>query len=142
MSIGSYLAVSFIALENELLAIEGLVVDAINWGIGIRNHTAPSLAEFGATWSEDILFVEPEIQCVNTNLTIDFQVPETQSESRSGLQELPINVRLKDHGSFANLPRIRGGPHWNRDTDTQSNPKLWERAYRAACSIMPLQPHL
>ncbi|KAK1759852.1 hypothetical protein QBC47DRAFT_398655 [Echria macrotheca] len=40
---------------------EGLVIDAIDGGLGFRNHTVPSSPEMvnGATWEEDLLWMEP-----------------------------------------------------------------------------------
>jgi hypothetical protein len=132
LSIGTYRPISLISLDNKIQLVEGLVVDTIHGGIGFRNHTAPSLAEYGMTWSEDLLFVEPLMQCVDTNLTVDFKLPENQTEAGTSASSTPVNVRLVDHGGFTNLPRIPGGPRWNRDSDLQNNPQLWERAYRAA----------
>ncbi|KFZ23610.1 hypothetical protein V502_01917 [Pseudogymnoascus sp. VKM F-4520 (FW-2644)] len=64
-------------LQNNSLytieLIEGLVVDTINGGIGFRNHTIPVQTEFGSVWQEDLLWIEPVTECVDTNLTIEFE---------------------------------------------------------------------
>jgi len=76
----------------------------------------------GVTWSEDLLFIEPETVCVDTNLTIDFTI---SAANNSVVNE----VMLTDRGGFTNLnttyPRIVFG-------DTQKDPELYRRAQKAA----------
>lgn len=93
-------------------------------GIGFRNHTVPEGLPHGATWSEDLLFIEPETVCVDTNLTLDFYIPETSLSS-----DMSETLVLTDHGGFANLDKHY--PEYDRN-DTQANPDLWGRAYKAA----------
>ncbi|KIW89181.1 uncharacterized protein Z519_10033 [Cladophialophora bantiana CBS 173.52] len=120
----AYRQISTMVLEDDYVAIEGLVVDMKNGGIGFRNHSAPPVSPFGSTWSEDLLFVEPESLCVDTNLTLDFTIPRYGS-STSQVSDLV----LTDRGGFANL--IKKYPVWDRG-DTQRNPELYLRAYKAA----------
>jgi hypothetical protein len=51
----SYRQISTMITNNEVLLVEGLIVDMVNGGIGFRNHSAPPVTPFGSTWSEDIL---------------------------------------------------------------------------------------
>jgi len=126
--VGSSRVMESLAFTDDFLAIEGLIVDTKSGGIGFRNHTVPSDSHFGMSWSEDHLFIEPETSCVDTNLTIDFEI-YTQNET---LQY--TNVTLVDQGGFVNIvqkyPRIDLG-------QTQTDPKLRERAYKAACMYYP-----
>jgi len=73
-------------------------------------------------WSEELLFLEPETVCVDTNLTIDFTI---SAANRSVIEE----VVLTDRGGFTNInttyPRIVF-------EDTQKDSELYRRAYRAA----------
>jgi hypothetical protein len=120
----AYRQISTLVLEDDYLAIEGLVVDMKNGGIGFRNHSAPPVVPFGSEWSEELLFVEPETVCVDTNLTLDFTIPENVGSF------LPIsNLVLTDRGGFANLTLKY--PEWDRG-DTQKFPELFLRAYKAA----------
>lgn len=114
-------------LANDYLAVEGLVVDMKNGGIGFRNHSAPPQTPYGSTWSEDLLFIEPETACVDTNLTIDFMIPRYTSEETASFTY--TDLVLTDRGGFANLNTTY--PTYET-TNTQHNPQLRERAYKGA----------
>jgi hypothetical protein len=120
--VGSYRQLQTMILDNRQEVIEGLVVDTITGGVGLRNHTVPIDVPYGATWSEDLLFLEPETQCVNTNLTFDFSI---SSQSGATFQDLV----LTDRGGFSNLTLVYPEPDLS---DPQSNPDLWGRAYKGA----------
>lgn len=111
-------------LTDTLRPVEGLVVDTVQGGVGFRNHTLPVGFVHGARWEEDLLFVEPETVCVDTNLTVDFTIVRN-----SNLSSSLTDFRLTDRGGFANLnhtyPRL--DLH-----DPQENPDLYTRAYKAA----------
>ncbi|KAL1995995.1 hypothetical protein VTN49DRAFT_530 [Thermomyces lanuginosus] len=114
-------------LADDYLAIEGLVVDMKNGGIGFRNHSAPPRTPYGSTWSEDLLFIEPDTRCVDTNLTLDFSLPRYTSEGLSTSET--VHLVLTDRGGFANLDLTY--PNYSF-TNTQQNPQLWDRAYKGA----------
>ena len=103
-------------------AVEGLVVDTVRGGVGLRNHTAPQGLQYGATWTEDLLFIEPDTVCVDTNLTLDYGFTQYNSTTMS-------DVVLTDHGGFVNLNRTY--PTYDR-LSSQTNPDLYGRAYKAA----------
>jgi hypothetical protein len=125
--VGSSRLMESVVLRNSTFAVEGLLVDAFNGGVGFRNHTVPESSVHGVSWSEDHLFIEPETVCIDTNLTIDYQIVEGGKETA-----LFANMSLTDRGGFVNLTR----EFMRIDvTDTQKNPKLYERAYRAACEL-------
>jgi hypothetical protein len=121
--VGSFRQISSLLLNDAIVLVEGLIVDMKNGGIGFRNHSAPPSQPYGSTWSEDILFVIPETQCVDTNLTLDFSIPKTTSALTIS------NLVLTDRGGFANINRHY--PTWDRN-DTQNNPELFRRAYKGA----------
>ncbi|KAF2023261.1 hypothetical protein EK21DRAFT_118926 [Setomelanomma holmii] len=101
-TVGTYQPLSSLVLSDDLLAVEGLVVDMKNGGIGFRNHSAPNWREYGSAWTEDILFVVPDTVWVDTNLTVDFQVARTRSDdllARNG----NFKPEIMDHGGFVNL---------------------------------------
>jgi hypothetical protein len=123
--VGSFQMISSLLFNDAIPLAEGLIVDMKNGGIGFRNHSAPPSQPYGSTWSEDILFIEPETQCVDTNLTLDFSIPKTTSESFSTIS----NLVLTDRGGFANIDKHY--PTWDR-SNTQNNPELLRRAYKAA----------
>ena len=126
----AYQTLSTQVLSNSYLAVEDLIVDMKNGGIGFRKHSAPSPCTYGSSWSEDLLFTSPEPVYVDTNLTLNFQIPVTTDELGVvgfGIQAFRLN--LTDRGGFVNLNNIY--PRWKRD-DTQQNPDLWLRAYKAA----------
>ncbi|KAL3486415.1 hypothetical protein BJX62DRAFT_242026 [Aspergillus germanicus] len=106
--------------------VEGLVVDLQAGGIGFRNHSAPPWRPHGSEWSEDRLFVEPETQCVDLNLTLDYDV--VTSSSGSGGYE---NFVLTDRGGFANFQKDFSPTNWTTER-SQSDPELTQRALSAA----------
>ena len=121
---GSFRQKMNLVLNDRIEPVEGLIVDSKNGGIGFRNHTVPIGLENGATWSEDILFIQPETACVDTNITLEFRIPSFSSSS-ARVQ----NLTLVDHGGFVNLVPTYPLIDLN---DTQANPDLIGRAYRAA----------
>lgn len=58
--VGGYRQLTTLILDDAIEAVEGLIVNTISGGIGFRNHTIPSGIPLGATWTEDLLFIEPE----------------------------------------------------------------------------------
>lgn len=105
--------------------IEGLVVDAKNGGVGFRNHSAPPLTAYGSTWTEDLLSIQPVPRCVDTNLILDYTIPE--NDVRSINSRSPLTVT--DRGGFSELNTVN--PERDRE-GVQADPELWERAYQAA----------
>lgn len=119
--VSAYRQLDTLLLDDSIKAIEGLIVDMKNGGIGFRNHSAPPHSQYGSAWTEEILFIVPETKCVNTNLTIDFVVPKNTTDSET--------IFLTDRGGFADFhPEF---PPMD-ENDTQNNPQLEFRAYRAA----------
>ncbi|KAL4744819.1 hypothetical protein BDW72DRAFT_212173 [Aspergillus terricola var. indicus] len=122
--IGTFHQISTLALDDKFEVVEGLVVNARTGGIGFRNHSAPPLTPYGSTWAEDLLFIQPVTECVNTNLTIEYSVPEN-----SVLDTTTANLTLVDKGGFSKLNQRF--PQWD-PSQAQTNPNLWLRAYQAA----------
>jgi hypothetical protein len=122
---GSFRTLDSLLLNNRIEAVEGLVVDTINGGIGYRNHTAPTGVKDGATWREDLLWVEPVTECVDTNLTLHFSLKNV-----SYPQLALTTVYLRDEGGFANLAAT--APHSGRWTNNGGVPDLKARAHLAA----------
>lgn len=118
---------SNMVLNNAVEPIEGLVVDTISGGVAFRNHTTPVGVSLGAEWVEDLLWVEPETACVDTNISIQFRIP---LNDLSGNQ--PTNISLVDDGGFANL--VQEWPYVNV-TNAQADPNLQGRAYKAAWMV-------
>ncbi|KAB8204817.1 hypothetical protein BDV34DRAFT_235598 [Aspergillus parasiticus] len=124
---GYYRQISQFIMEEGIIAVEGLIVDTKAGRIGFRNHTVPVDVSTGTRWTEDILFIEPEARCVNTNLTVDYRY-NPSSETYDSIEDTRDPV-LVDHGGFSNLPHAV----YEIDTaDFQNNVALYERAYNAA----------
>lgn len=117
--VGAFRQIETLALNDDVKPIEGLVVDTKSGGIGFRNHTIPEPLTYGASWSEDLLFIEPETQCVDMNTTLDFTIS----------QDRVSNLAITDRGGFVNLNHEY--PEFE-ENDTQANPDLQSRAYMAA----------
>ncbi|KAE8369803.1 hypothetical protein BDV27DRAFT_152685 [Aspergillus caelatus] len=124
--VGSYRVMENLILHDKIEAIEGLIVDSTRGGLGYRNHTVPANLPTGGRWAEDITWLEPLIECVNTNLSIRFTLNYTDY---NGNRVESHNVRLKDRGGFSNLPLK--GPRVNIE-DMQANPDLRTRATQLA----------
>ncbi|KAL2062708.1 hypothetical protein VTL71DRAFT_5780 [Oculimacula yallundae] len=122
--VGTYRQMQSVILNDAVQAVEGLIVDTKNGGIGFRNHTVPPGFKYGASWEEDILFIEPETVCVDTNTTLDFTIAESTNTSVNVL-----DLVITDRGGFINLNRSY--PLIDL-SDTQKNSKLYERAWKAA----------
>ncbi|KAF8251516.1 hypothetical protein K440DRAFT_658621 [Wilcoxina mikolae CBS 423.85] len=119
---GSFRGVERLVLRNTTQAVEGLVVDTRTGGIGFRNHTVPADLALGGTWSEDLTWIEPITECVDTNLTFEFNTGDSAYNTS-------VATYLVDNGGFANLEKKYPYPgSWN---DTQ-NPDLRARAYKGA----------
>ena len=111
--------------QNRILLTEGLIVDMRDQpGVGFRNHTIPIGLAHGGNWVEDILFVEPVTQCVDTNLSVEYRLEDKiDSFTDNG------TFYLVDRGAFVDLDEdaMITRP-WN-DNQTLD---LFGRAYRAA----------
>lgn len=81
-------------LRDDTFAIEGLVVDMSRAGVGLWNHTLPTL-KGGGVWSQDMLWLEPVTSCVNTNLTVEYVLAD------NGFNHNQLS--LVDRGGFVNL---------------------------------------
>ncbi|KAL3480907.1 hypothetical protein BJX99DRAFT_272595 [Aspergillus californicus] len=122
-----YRTMSVLLLEEDIRPVEGLIVDLQDGGIGFRNHTAPeSSPKYGATWTEDILFIEPETQCVPLNLSIHAVTPPFNYNKRT-----LDTLTLVDEGGFSNL--ARAGPEVTRTgvINGQGHLDLRDRAFKA-----------
>jgi hypothetical protein len=109
-----------LVLRDDIFAVDGLIVDlTANSGVGLWNHTLPAV-DVGGTWSHDVVWLEPQTSCVNTNLTIDYALGEDPYEGVD-------TWRLTDRGGFANLS-IQD-PEYSRDGQ---NIDLYAHAYKGA----------
>lgn len=87
---------SFIG-RSDIFAIEGLIVDLRDTpGIGFWNHTIPNL-HAGGSWSEDVLWLEPVSSCVNTNISIDYELEYLPTDPHLGFN-------YTDRGGLASVP--------------------------------------
>lgn len=124
----AYRQISMLILDPRIQVVDGLIVDAKNGGIGFRNHTAPVPPhEYGSTWTEDILFVGPETQCVDLNITFDFELTQNNT-SRLTVKDMT----LTDRGGFSNLSRTSPDLTTPPFGNGQGDLNLRERAYKAA----------
>ncbi|KAF2868844.1 hypothetical protein BDV95DRAFT_500206 [Massariosphaeria phaeospora] len=123
--VSAYRSISSHVTEDTQIAVEGLVLDYKNAGIGFRNHTLPVGLKHGAAWTEDLMFIEPHSSCVNTNLSIEFSINGTLSQGASRFTD----IYLVDNGGFFELNTTY--PFYDR-ANGQENPDIQARAYKAA----------
>ncbi|KAJ6524516.1 hypothetical protein B0H19DRAFT_1276476 [Mycena capillaripes] len=122
MSIPQFATTESLILRNGIFAVGGLIVDLDNPGIGLWNHTLPSGTSRGASWYEDVLWLEPVSECVDTSLTIDYTLlDDSVTTNQVG------KYNLVDHGGFYNLTKEY--PTLNRDGQ---NIDLQQHAYKGA----------
>jgi hypothetical protein len=123
-----YRQIGVLILDPTIQLVDGLIVDAESGGIGFRNHTAPAaIHEYGSTWTEDILFIEPETQCVDLNITLDFELSQNNTARLS-----PRQIALTDRGGFSDLARTSPDLTIPEYGNGQGLLDLRERAYKAA----------
>lgn len=120
---GTYRMLQSLLLEEEFMAVEGLIVDMKAGGIGLRNHTVPIQADVQMTWSEDLLFIQPQSICVDTNLTLDFALSDTRATSS------PKDLVLTDRGGFTHVHQEYPVTHY---VDAQKDLDLGFHAWKAA----------
>ncbi|KAH6616190.1 hypothetical protein B0J18DRAFT_298292 [Chaetomium sp. MPI-SDFR-AT-0129] len=116
--------------RDGVVLVEGAIADFSSGksggGIGFRNHSAPSqLDGYGAQWTEDVLWIEPDIACSATNLSLEFvlgDIANTSSPVRSAF--------LVDDGGFARLRH--GNPYDRWPSLNFSAPDVRLRADRSA----------
>lgn len=121
---GAFRHLESFSLQGGYRTVEGLVVDSKNGGVGFRNHTLPENHSKGATWSEDLLFLEPDSYCVDNNITIDFNM--TTSDVGDTIVK---NLVLVDHGGFVDMNTTNPAKDRHGEDNT---PDLQTRAYIAA----------
>ena len=110
-------------LNNNFDAIEGLIVSTRDEpGIGFRNHTLPSSSVTGYTWSEEILWLEPDTACTDLNLTLEYTIPSPNAL----VSEETIKAKLVDRGDLVDLPMDYPKVDIN---NTQDDPKLLARSW-------------
>lgn len=128
--VGAVQALETFLLDGQYRIVEGLIVDAINGGIGIRNHTVPTGLDLGAEWTEDILWITPETACTPVNLSLHFSISNTSFSTTN-------NGYLQDDGGMANLDPDIPVPRWDGPADSWQDvfggdPDLQHRSYTAA----------
>lgn len=89
-------------LENDTSVAEGVIIDisTSDPGVGFWDQSLPDVKS-GATWSEDVLWLKPETQCVDTNLTIDYLLMHGLEDT----VDSDFTFNITDNGAFFNLPR-------------------------------------
>ncbi|KAK2882450.1 hypothetical protein FQN49_000342 [Arthroderma sp. PD_2] len=124
---GQLLPLDSLIPKDDIVLAEGIVADMRSGGIGFRNHSVPTGLPFGAEWEEDILWVEPDISCVNTNLTYEL----TLADTLNGTFSPPIQaIELVDEGGFSDLRHGNPYDSWPNINYASPDPRL--RADRSA----------
>jgi hypothetical protein len=79
--------------KDEIVLVEGLLIDLKDDGVGFRNHTLPTGVGVGGSWEEDILFIQPETVCVDTNLSLAFTIHKRNRENTVTPVSFPFSHR-------------------------------------------------
>lgn len=108
-------------LDNRLQAIDGVIIDTRNGGVGFRNHSVPTGISQATTWTENLLWVEPITSCVDLNLSIEFQLDQRGRDVKEAF--------LVDEGG---LNALSGISTRYDESKPQDNPDLFGRAHYAA----------
>lgn len=114
--------------NDKTVLVEGIVADMKYGGIGFRNHTIPSDVQRGVTWNEDILWLEPDISCANTNLSLRVKIGQNDISQ----------LALVDQGGFAKLRHGNPGKGWTNpdrsklDSGYQADRTAWMHNVLAA----------
>ncbi|KAH8170045.1 hypothetical protein LIA77_10589 [Sarocladium implicatum] len=129
IAVGAFRTLETFALDEQIRAVEGLIVDGRRGGIGFRNHTIPEHSGRGVQWTEDLLFLMPETECVDNGLTMDFGISTSLGGSSSSKIAVS-NLVLTDRGGFASFNTT--DPTEYEPHDEGNTPNLKSRAYQAA----------
>ena len=128
--VDSYYPIATVIGDDDIKSIEGVIVDTRDGGVGFRSHTVPATMDlpYGAEWEEDVMFLVPETECVDTNVTLEYAVPGEDDFLAKPVQH------LVDQGGFTSIARQ---DPWDEGWygDTQEDPQLQARAYRAAWTM-------
>ena len=119
-----------LVLNDAFEPVEGLVVDTVLGAVGFRNHTVPVGVGLGAEWEEDLLFIEPETECVNLNVSIEFKVPYS-SLSTYDL----VNISIVDLGGVS-VNQLELTTAW-RPVPTSTKPDSNKYAVRQSGTAVP-----
>jgi len=126
---GRFSMIESILLLNQVDVREGVIIDAINGGIGLRNHTVPISPNkiCGTEWTEELLWVEPVTSCFDTNWTVEYRFRD------------PIvgEILEGDFGDFRLLDRANGKTAFSHviisnASCSENDPGLLQRAQTAA----------
>lgn len=122
---GRFKHIELLLSQEQYVLVEGVIADTISGGIGYRNHSVPSGLQYGGEWEEDVLWIQPDIACVDTNLSLETVLGEPLRDSpQYG------SLGLVDRGGFANLPTA--DPYVGWPNLTYSAPDVQDRANRTA----------
>lgn len=113
-----------VAQDEDYVLIDGLVVDIKSGKIGFRNHTLPAPSDYGLTWTERLLFVEPRTECVDTNLSIEYTIAEP-NDYNMNMENISLVAERGITGISPEIPT-------KEFPNPQSDPALFDRAHRAA----------
>ncbi len=145
IAVGLTRPMQYLLLNTEYTVIEGVIVDPIDGGVGFRNHTIPVGLQLGATWQEDLLWIQPETVCTANNFSINFpfgnfnNVNELFPGVDTGVDPNNLTDRyLQDNGAFAHRNWSTPSPRWDiNGPDSLWNitgpiPDLAQRSFLAA----------
>ncbi|KAJ6437444.1 mandelate racemase/muconate lactonizing enzyme family protein [Purpureocillium lavendulum] len=128
---GQLFHIDYLLSSERPAVLEGVVADMRSGGIGYRNHTAPVGPLQGAEWEEDLLWIEPEISCQNTNLSLQLTLADLGRMDRSTRAWAPVrNMSVIDDGGLAYMPR--GNPTDDWPAINYTSPDVALRARRTA----------
>jgi hypothetical protein len=127
---GDFVMLEKLIMSDHIVLREGLVIDMSNGGIGFRNHTVPTqpVMKHGATWNEDLLWIEPETVCVETNWTLEWS---SQLAPMASSSYISTNELVLINGGFIGAEDPLAFPWYDR-SNPQLNPDLKGRAHMAA----------
>ncbi|PHH91147.1 hypothetical protein CDD83_1524 [Cordyceps sp. RAO-2017] len=123
---GIFQNIQNLVLSQKTEVIEGLIIDINRAIVGFRNHTVPIGFDHPVIWHEDLLFVEPETVCVDTNLTIQIDI----MSGSDGFMSASADLSLLDKGGLSALNLMKAPePDF---PNPQKYPDLYRRAFAAA----------
>lgn len=100
LPVDTYHFIQSVVDADRYQILEGVIVDAKSGGVGLRNHTVPEHIPFGTSWTEDLLFLDLDVSCVDMNLSLTYDVIPVNGSNIAGSS---IPYQLVDDGGFANL---------------------------------------
>ncbi|KAH7176749.1 hypothetical protein EDB81DRAFT_752068 [Dactylonectria macrodidyma] len=93
---GAFRFLESFSLDDDIRAVEGVVVDKQSGGIGFRSHTLPIGHTKGVAWSKDLLFLQPDVHemaLTDRGGFVNINTTDPRNDQRGGINAPDLRTR-------------------------------------------------